>query len=214
MGLALADEPAGAERTVGRLDHVVRHRAQLRMAIVTTPRPGVAEPERREDVQRRGVGPAVRRLDQDADVVRRAFRVRELDIEVARLLEHPGVDQLELVELTAAPSISLDQRGVGELTLGVLVQPPHERVSRRRVECPPVLLGILAVVALGVRQAVEALLQDRVVRVPEREREAEVLPVVADPAEAVAVGQRPRGSEDLLALGRLATGPRIGGVYH
>jgi hypothetical protein len=28
------------------------------------------------------------------------------------------------------------------------------------------------------------------------------------------VGQRPRGSEDLLALGRLAAGPGVSGVYH
>ncbi len=185
MGLAFTDEPAGAERTVCRLDHVVRHGAELGMAVVATPRPGVAEPQRREDVQRRGLGTAVRRLDQDADVVRRALRVGELDVEVARLLEHPRVDQLELVELAAAASVAVDQRGVGELALRVLVEPPHERVGGRRVERPPVLLGVLAVVALGVRQAVEALLQDRVVRVPEREREAQVLPVVADPSEAV-----------------------------
>ena len=115
----------------------------------------------------------------------RALRVRELDVEVSGLLEHAGVDELVLVLLTASVPVALDEVAVGERALRVLVQPAHVRVGRRRVERPPVLLDVLAVVALGVGEAEEALLQDRVVRVPQRDGEAQVLPVVADAAQAV-----------------------------
>jgi hypothetical protein len=58
-------------------------------------------------------------------------------------------------------------------------------MSRRRVEVPPDLLGVLAVVSLAAGQAEDALLDDRVPLVPEREREAQLLVEVADPREAV-----------------------------
>src|SRR4029079_8373415 len=78
--------------------------------------------------------------------------------------------------------------------LGVRVAPPHPRVGGRRVEVPPILLGVLAVVALVPGQAEDPLLQDRVAAVPEGPAEAQPLVLVADGAEAVlapAVGARP-----------------------
>jgi hypothetical protein len=48
----------------------------------------------------------------------------------------------------------------------------------RAVEVVVILLDVLAVIALGVREAEEAFLEDRVLLVPEREREAEELAVV------------------------------------
>src|SRR5208337_553425 len=65
--------------------------------------------------------------------------------------------------------------------------PPHPRVGRRAVEIPPVLLGILAVVALRTSEPEDPLLQDRVAAVQEGEREAQPLLVIADPAEPVLV---------------------------
>src|SRR6185436_3837821 len=61
------------------------------------------------------------------------------------------------------------------------------RVGRRRVLVPPVLLGVLAVVAAVAAEAEHPLLEDRVLAVPEREREAERLPVVTDAGHAVLV---------------------------
>src|SRR5262249_12787861 len=69
------------------------------------------------------------------------------------------------------------------------------RMRRRRVDVEVVLLDVLAVVALAVGEPEQPLLQDGVAPVPESEREAQALPVVRDPAEAVlspAVGPRPR----------------------
>ena len=68
-------------------------------------------------------------------------------------------------------------------------------MRRRAVEVEVVLLHILAVIALRIGQAEQPFLQDRVLAVPQGEREAEDLPVVADAAEPVlapAIGPRPR----------------------
>ena len=87
-----------------------------------------------------------------------------------------------------------DEVGVRELALRVVVAPAHPRVGGRGVEVPPVLLGVLAVVALVAGEPEDPLLQDRVATVPEREREAKRLAVVAASGQAVLVppvGARP-----------------------
>src|SRR5207253_9706081 len=69
----------------------------------------------------------------------------------------------------------------------------HPRVGGRGVAIPPGLLGVLAVVALVAGQSEDALLQDRVLAVPQRERQAEQLLLTADAAQPVlapAVGSR------------------------
>jgi hypothetical protein len=58
-------------------------------------------------------------------------------------------------------------------------------MSRRAVEVEVVLLDVLAVVALAVGEPEQPLLEDRVAPVPEREREAQALLVVADATESV-----------------------------
>ena len=68
-------------------------------------------------------------------------------------------------------------------------------MRRRRVEVEVVLLDVLAVVAFAVGQAEQPLLEDRVLAVPQRDGEAELLLVVGDAGEAVfapAVGARAR----------------------
>src|SRR5262249_29584303 len=69
----------------------------------------------------------------------------------------------------------------------VLVGVPRERVRRRRVEVEVLLLHVLAVVTLAAGEAEEALLQDRVLAVPHRDREAEQLVAIADAGDAVLV---------------------------
>ncbi len=86
----------------------------------------------------------------------------------------------------AAP-VLLDQAGVGVLDLRVPVQHPHVGVAGHAVEVEVVLLDVLAVVALFVRQAEEAFLEDRVAAVPEGQPQAEVLEAVAEAGQAVLV---------------------------
>src|SRR2546430_14179411 len=85
----------------------------------------------------------------------------------------------------SAPPVLVDEPRVGELGLRIEVAPAHPRVRGRGVEVEPVLLGVLAVVALGPGQAEDAFLEDRVAAVPEREGETERLAIVAYAGEAV-----------------------------
>jgi hypothetical protein len=60
-------------------------------------------------------------------------------------------------------------------------------VAGDAVEVEVVFLDVLAVIALVVGQAEEALLEDRVAAVPEGQSEAEVLEAVAEAGQAVLV---------------------------
>ena len=96
--------------------------------------------------------------------------VVDLDDPVAVLVEHAGVEQLVLGVVLAAPAVLGDEVLVRERALRVVVAPPVPRVARDGVDVPPVLLGVLAVVALVAGQAEDPLLEDRVPAVPQRER--------------------------------------------
>ena len=164
-------------------------RARRRFA----PRPGVPEPQGRQHVERRLVRTVVRDHDALEDIRRRRLRVRHVDRPVPVVVEDARVEQLEL-RVLEAPAV-VDELLVGERRLRVVVAPAKQRVTRKPLEVPPVLLDVLAVVALRPRQAEHALLEDRVAAVPEREREAELVADVRDAGHPVlvpAVGARPR----------------------
>ncbi len=161
----------------------------------SAPRPGVSEPERRQKMQRRRLGPSVVDGQANEDIVGRGLGVLDLHIEVAVLVEQAGVDQLVLRRVHPPLAVLLHQRGVGEFALRVLVQRLHVGVGRGRVEVEVELLHILAVISLRTGQAEEALLQDRVLAVPEGEGEAEAPLAIGDAQEPVfapAVGARAR----------------------
>src|SRR5262249_53922921 len=109
------------------------------------------------------------------------------DLPVAAVVEDAGVHELVLRLVLPTAAVLLDEFAVRELGLRIHVAPAHPRVRRGGVEVPPVLLGVLSVVALGAGEAEAALFQDGIGTVPEREREAEPLPVVADAGEPVLV---------------------------
>src|SRR5690606_30363403 len=96
-------------------------------------------------------------------------------------------DQLVLGLLPAALPVDRVQLGVGVGPLRVVVAPAHVGVGGRGVLVPPVLLGVLPMVAATAGEAEHALLEDRVLAVPQRQGEAERLPFVADAGHAVLV---------------------------
>ena len=113
------------------------------------------------------------------------LRVLDDDVEVAVVVEHAGVEQLVLHVLLAAARVGRDQIHVRERALRVLVLALEVGVGRGAVEVEPVLLDVLAVVALAVGEPEHPLLQDRVGAVPERERQAQPLALVADSRDPV-----------------------------
>ena len=168
------------------------------------------EPERGQHVQPRLLGSPVMHGDLHEDVFRGILRVFDEDVEVAVVVEDPGVDQLVLGLGLAARAVGGDQVVVGELALRVLVEHLQVRRRRRRVQVVVALLDVLAVVALGVGQAEEALLERRVALVPQGHRQAQPLlviaqarqPVLAPPVGPVArlvVGERRPGVARVLA---------------
>ena len=132
-------------------------------------------------------GPRFSMRDQHAHVGRRRLRVVDRDGPVPVVVKDARVDELELRLRLPPRAIGAHDVAVRESGLRVVVAPAHERVRRGGVEVPPVLFGVLAMVALGAAQPEDALLEDLVLAVPEREREAERLPLVADPGEPVLV---------------------------
>jgi hypothetical protein len=160
---------------------------QQRSTVVTAPRPRVAEPQRREEVEGRLVGPGVADPDLEDEVVGRRLGDVDGDLEVAVVVEDTGVEQLVLGLVAAPAGVHVDEVGVGERRLRVHVAPLHPGVRRGGVEVPPVLLGVLAVVALRPGKPEDPLLQDRVAPVPHRQPETQDLLAVGQPAEAVLV---------------------------
>ena len=117
--------------------------------------------------------------------MRAGLRVVGLDDPVAVVVEDPRVEQLELGILLAPGCVLRDECLVRKRGLRVVVAPPVPGVRRCRIEVPPVLLGVLAVVPLVAGQSEDPLLQDRVAPVPEGEPEAEELLDVRETGEPV-----------------------------
>ena len=123
--------------------------------------------------------------DAAHDVLGRGLRVLHLDVEVPALVEDAGVDEL-VFELVPRPRpVHRHQVVVRELGLRVLVQPALVAVRRQVIDVEVVLLDVFPVVALGIGEAEQPLLEDRVLLVPQRQRQAQPLLVVADPGETV-----------------------------
>src|SRR5713101_2603159 len=195
------------------LDHRLRSLGGAREArplAAVVPCPGVPEPQRRQDVDRRGLGPAVRDGDANQDVLGRSFGVLDRDVEVPTFRKGSALQELELLLPPPAASVFLDEAGVGILALRVLVEPLHIGMGRCGIQIEVVLLDVLAMVALGTGEAEVALLEDRVAAVPERQREAEALMVVRDAQDAVlapAIGARAR-----VVVRKIVPGRAVGGV--
>ncbi len=133
-------------------------------------------------------------LDRDPhqDVGRVRLRVVDLDNPVARI-EHAGVEQLVLALDLRAFAIDADEFVVREFGLRIVIAPAQPGARGQRVEVPPVVLGVLAMVALAVREAEHPLLEDWVAAVPQRQPEAQPPEHVGQPGHPVlvpAVGSR------------------------
>jgi hypothetical protein len=79
------------------------HCPQRRLHALIPPRPRIPKPQRRQQMQRRRIRPAVERRDAHQDVVLRLLGVLHDHIEIPILIEDPGIQQLVL-HLQLAPS--------------------------------------------------------------------------------------------------------------
>ncbi len=104
--------------------------------------------------------------DLDQDILGRFLGVFHEHIEIAVLVKHAGVEQLILEFVTTAVAVGSDKLVVGISRLRILVELLHVGMRRRAVEVEIIFLHILAVVALAIGQAEQALLEDRILAVP------------------------------------------------
>ncbi len=170
------------DRTCTAVDRVDRraHRVQI-------PRPSIAEPQRRQHVQFRRIRSRVADADAHAHVVRRRFRVVDLDLPVTVRVERAGMFQVELALRAVAPRILFAQTRIRELGLRIVIAPLQPRRGRRGVDIPPVLLRVFAVISFGAGQTEDAFLQKRIAAVPQRQRKTHSLFEIADSGETVFV---------------------------
>jgi len=101
-------------------------RAERRALVIRgVPRPCVPVPEGRQQVELRGLGPAVHHSDADQDVVGRRLRILDQHVEVAVFVEDARVHQLELGRPPVATPVFRHQPRVRELRLRILVEELH-----------------------------------------------------------------------------------------
>ena len=123
--------------------------------------------------------------DADEDVVRARLGVLHEHVKIPVIVEDAGIEQLVLELFPRALPVRFDQIPVRILPLRILVEILHIRVGGRAVEVKVVLLDVLAMVRLTVGEAEQALFQDRIPLVPQRQREAQPLLVIAEAPEPV-----------------------------
>src|ERR1019366_10462262 len=82
-------------------------------------------------------------------------------------------------------AVFLDELLIWESCLRVLIQILHVRMRRRRIEVEVILLHIFAVVALISCQPEKTLFENWIAPIPQRQRKADPLVAVADPADPV-----------------------------
>src|SRR6185437_561241 len=150
------------------------------------PGPRVAEPGGRQHVDRLSLVAGVRHLDLEQQLGRVvALGVRDVGDPVAVLVEDTGVEDLVLRTAPVPARALRAQLLVRKRGVRVVVAPRVPGVARHGVGVPPVLLDVLAVVALRPGQPEQPLLEKGIPAVPQRETDAEVLVDVAEPGQAV-----------------------------
>ena len=191
-------------------DDAARVQGELRRGSALPPGPRVAENRRGQQVQRVRFGSGIRDPDADGRVGGIVLRVSNIDDPVAVLVEGPGVEQLELRILARARTIDGHQLLIGERRLRVVVVRTQPCMRGGGIVVPPVLLGVLAMIALPAIEAEESVLHVTIAAVPHGEGEGEVLVQVAEAEDAVlAPAEGPRSS---LVVGEIAPGVAVIGI--
>ena len=161
------------------------HGAQIGFVKIFFPRPRVAKPKLRQQMDCRRFRPAIVDGHAHQNIVGRGLGVFHENVEVAVVVKNARVEQFKFHLGLAAFRIFRNELVVGKFPLRILVKHLQVGMRRRRVEVIIKFLHVLAVIALGVREAEQTLLQNRILAVPHREREAEPLQTIAETSNAI-----------------------------
>ncbi len=165
---------------MARFDHsqrlgMIAPDAEIRPPLVLAPAPGIAKPERWQQVKRGRFRSAICDRRANQDVVLGRLGVFNRDVEVAVFAQDTSVPEFELRLHFGALGIAPDQFVVGKLRLRVTIRHPHVGMGRRVVLEEKYFLHILAVISLRTRQTKEAFLEDGIALIPEGESKTEPL---------------------------------------
>ena len=155
------------------------------MLIGVAPAPGVAQPERGQQGERRRIRTTVNNADPNRDVIRGGLRVFDEDIEIATLIKDTRINQLEFRLITPTPAVLLEQALIGKTLLRILVKPPHEAMGGGIGEMVIVIFNIFAVVPLFISQTKRPLFQNGVLAIPKGKRKAKTTLVIANAQQAI-----------------------------
>jgi hypothetical protein len=113
------------------------------------------------------------------DVIRRRLGVVRRDLPVSIAVENACVEKLEFRVVSCAARAPFPKTRKGKHGLRIVIALLQPGGGWRRVEVPPLFLGVLAVIASGAGEPENSLLKDRVATVPKRERKTKALLAVA-----------------------------------
>src|SRR6185437_1352774 len=162
--------------------------------VVLAPCPAIPKPQRGQNIQPCRLGPAVPSRYADQDILGTGFRIFHEHVEIPVLAKNPGVEQFIFGFYSRSLRIFAEKLLIWERRVRVLIQELQIRARRSGIKIEVIFLYVFAVVSLRIREAKQALFQDRIVLVPKRESKADVLMAVADSADAIltpAIGARP-----------------------
>src|SRR5262249_34197762 len=158
---------------------VVRHdrrragASHARSGFSLGPRPGVPEPERGQEAERRELAAAIRDRHTHEHVVRRGLGIFDEDVEVTTFVEDARIEDAVFALLGATRDIVREEPRIRKFDLWIFVERLCVGMSRGRVEIEILLLYRFAVVAFGRSEPEKTLFQDWIAFVPQRDREAE-----------------------------------------
>src|ERR1051326_4507937 len=128
---------------------------------------------------------AVRDRNTNANVFYTGFRILDKYIEVAALVEHSCIEQLEFGLIFAAPAIFSCELGIRILGLRIFVEVLHVGVGRRGIEVEVIFLYVFTMIALVAGDAEKPLLKNRIAPIPKSQRKTESLVPVRDSGNSV-----------------------------
>src|SRR3984957_17798295 len=117
------------------------------------PRPGIAEPQRRQYMNVRRLWTAIGDGEADQNIGRRCLGVLDGDIEVALFGEDPAIEEFKFRLIAPAAAVLIEELLVGIGALRVLVESAAVAVRGSCVLIVVELLHVLAVVALRSGEA-------------------------------------------------------------
>ena len=136
-------------------------------------------------MNRRDFWPSVEHLDAHDGFIFALLGVGDPHFEESIGIERGGVEQFVFIVMRVTTTVLAHQRFIGKRALRIDIHHAIERMRGQRILMKPNLFRVLAVIAFAVGQAKQALFENRILAVPQRNRETNVLILVAPTRESV-----------------------------